>query len=51
MTLKNYHHFFGPEVNKFINLAIAFYGDGSKMKVVFGHEKPEAESSPNSPKA
>jgi hypothetical protein len=46
---KNYHSSFGPEVKKFIDLAIAFYDDGSKMKVVFGSETPEVENSPPGP--
>jgi hypothetical protein len=41
ITQKNYHSSFGPTVKKFIDLAIAFYDDGSKMKVVFGPDKPE----------
>ncbi|MDR2140390.1 MAG: hypothetical protein LBR11_01105, partial [Deltaproteobacteria bacterium] len=44
ITQKNYHSSFGPEVKKFIDLAIAFYDDGSKMKALFGPEKLEAES-------
>jgi hypothetical protein len=51
ITQKNYHSSFGPEVNKFIDLAIAFYDDGSKMKVVFGSETREVENSPKGPEA
>jgi hypothetical protein len=36
-------------VKKFIDLAIAFYDDGSKMKVVFGPEEPETESPQSTP--
>jgi hypothetical protein len=43
ITQKNYHSSFGSEVKKFIDLAIAFYDDSSKMKVLFGPEKLEAE--------
>ncbi|MDR2141435.1 MAG: hypothetical protein LBR11_06550, partial [Deltaproteobacteria bacterium] len=45
ITQKNYHSSFGSEVKKFIDLAIAFYDDGSKMKAVFGQDKPEANPS------
>ncbi|MDR2140543.1 MAG: hypothetical protein LBR11_01895, partial [Deltaproteobacteria bacterium] len=43
ITQKNYPSSFGPEVKNFIDLAIAFYDDGSKMKVLFGPDKPEGE--------
>ncbi|MDR2141416.1 MAG: hypothetical protein LBR11_06450, partial [Deltaproteobacteria bacterium] len=51
ITQKNYHSSFGAEVKKFIDLAIAFYDDGSKMKVVFGPDKSEADSSAQTPGA
>jgi hypothetical protein len=44
ITQKNYHSSFRPIVKKFIDLAIAFYDDGSKMKVVFGPDAPGTES-------
>jgi hypothetical protein len=44
ISQKNYHSSFGPEVKKFIDLAIAFYDDGSKVKALFGPDKPEIDS-------
>ncbi|MDR2141017.1 MAG: hypothetical protein LBR11_04385, partial [Deltaproteobacteria bacterium] len=49
ITQKSYHSSFGPTVKKFIDLAIAFYDDGSKMKVVFGPEAPDTESHQSTP--